>query len=74
MRVLEDRELPPLAVIQPYHSERIKAQRGVFTAFPFYNEEEYDEDYRSMGLNPDAMDDNKAASGCLHQIVTDCNR
>lgn len=67
--ILEDRELPPLAVIQPYHSERIKAQRGVFTVFPFYNEVENDEDCRSMGLNPDAMDNNKAASGCLHQIV-----
>lgn len=67
--ILEDRELPPLAVIQPYHSERIKAQRGVFTVFPFYKEKETDCDYRSIGLNPDAMDNNKAASECLHQIV-----
>lgn len=27
-------ELPPLAVIHPYHSERIRAQKGVFTVFP----------------------------------------
>lgn len=67
--ILEDRELPLLDVSQPYHSERIKAQRGVFTVFPFYNEDENDEACRSMGLNPDAMDDNKAAGGCLHQIA-----
>lgn len=29
-------KLPPLAVIHPYHSERIKIQRGVFTVFPYY--------------------------------------
>lgn len=28
--------LPPLAIIHPYHSERIKAQKGVFTVFPYY--------------------------------------
>lgn len=29
-------ELPPLAVIHPYHSQRIKMQKGVFTIFPYY--------------------------------------
>lgn len=29
-------KLPPLAVIHPYHSQRIKLQRGVFTVFPYY--------------------------------------
>ncbi len=29
-------EIPPLAIIHPYHSERIKMQRGVFTVFPYY--------------------------------------
>lgn len=29
-------ELPPLATIHPYHSERIKMQKGVFTVFPYY--------------------------------------
>lgn len=28
--------LPPLAIIHPYHSERIKVQKGVFTVFPYY--------------------------------------
>lgn len=29
-------KLPPLAIIHPYHSQRIKMQRGVFTVFPYY--------------------------------------
>lgn len=29
-------KLPPLAIIHPYHSQRIRAQRGVFTVFPHY--------------------------------------
>lgn len=28
--------LPPVASVQPYHSERIRAQRGAFTIFPNY--------------------------------------
>jgi len=28
--------VPPLAILPPYHSARIYAQRGVFTAFPSY--------------------------------------
>lgn len=31
---IEELKLPPLAIIHPYHSERIKAQQGVFTIFP----------------------------------------
>lgn len=33
---VELEKLPPLAVIHPYHSQRIKMQRGVFTVFPYY--------------------------------------
>ena len=29
---------PPLAVIHPYHSKRIQAQKGAFTIFPFPSE------------------------------------
>lgn len=29
-------KLPPLAVIHPYHSQRIRMQKGVFTVFPYY--------------------------------------
>lgn len=31
---IDELKLSPLAIIHPYHSERIKAQQGVFTIFP----------------------------------------
>lgn len=67
--ILEDRQIPPLAVVHPYHSERIKAQKGVFTVFPFYKECENDEKLRKLGMNPDAIDNNSLAKDCLVKIV-----
>ena len=73
--LLPDHQLPPLCVVQPYHSERIKAQRGVFSIFPFYERknvgEENTEDavLRNYGINPDAMERNAMAEECLCQIV-----
>ena len=67
--VLEDRKLPPLCVVHPYHSERIKAQKGVFTVFPFYKECESDSVMRINNINPDAMEYNNMASDCLYQIL-----
>lgn len=67
--ILKDRKMPPLAVIHPYHSERIKAQRGVFAVFPFYEDDEEDETIRQMGFSPDAMENNVMAASFLHKIV-----
>ena len=67
--VLKDRKLPPLCVVHPYHSERIKAQKGVFTVFPFYEERTYDQYMRNNKINPDAMEYNNMAKDCLYQIL-----
>lgn len=67
--ILKDRTLPPLATVQSYHSERIKAQKGVFTVFPFYDEGSEDRKYRKMKVNPDALENNKYASEFLKRIV-----
>lgn len=40
--------LPPLAIVHPYHSERIRAQKGVFTVFPFYLPNEQMEKMREV--------------------------
>lgn len=66
--VLTERSLPPLAVVHPYHSERIKAQKGVFTVFPFY-ESKSQECYKNLGINLDAMELNAWAGECLHKII-----
>ena len=65
---LSKSKLPPLAIVNPYHSERIKAQKGVFTVFPYYREQEGDRTIREMGINPGAMDSNKIARECLFKI------
>lgn len=67
--VLDKRELAPLCVVHPYHSERIKAQKGVFTVFPFYEEKEIDAILRENNINPDAMELNPMMEGCLWQIL-----
>ena len=67
--ILEDRKIPPLAVVHPYHSERIKAQKGVFTVFPFYKEHDGDEKLRKLGINPDGIDNNSLAKDSLVKIV-----
>ncbi len=67
--VLPDRKLPPLCVVHPYHSERIRAQKGVFGVFPFYEEQKQDEILRKYGLIPDAMEHNMLAQDCLCKIL-----
>lgn len=67
--LLKDRKLPPLCVVHPYHSERIKAQKGVFSIFPFYEEQSLDSNLRKNKINPDAMELNSIASDCLCQVL-----
>ena len=69
--ILNDYTLPPLAVVHPYHSERIKAQKGVFTVFPFYkNLSEKDRKaLKGLSINPDSMSFNKIAQRHLYKII-----
>ncbi|MCM1156482.1 MAG: FRG domain-containing protein [Roseburia sp.] len=67
--VLKDRKFPPLATVQSYHSERIKAQRGVFTVFPFYDETLDASGIRKVNINPDALENNIYARDFLERIV-----
>lgn len=67
--LMKNRTLPPLAIVNAYHSERIKAQKGVFTVYPYYMERENDKELRKMGITPEAMEHNEIAQKCLHKIV-----
>ena len=67
--LVNERKLPPLAIVNAYHSERIRAQRGVFTVFPYYQDHQSDQEVRKMGINPDAMDHNEIAQKCLSRIT-----
>lgn len=66
--LLRDRSLPPLAVVQSYHSERIKAQKGVFTIFPIYEEHQTDASLRKYGLEPNGMQSHQSAFQWLDRI------
>lgn len=63
-------QIPPLAIIHPYHSQRIRSQKGVFTVFPHYEPNEIMKKLSeksniklSMGMEymPECMQ-------CLHSI------
>lgn len=62
--------VPPLAIIHPYHSQRIKAQKGVFTVFPYYIPGAREQRIKDMGLNfnPIAMEYMPKCQSCLFQI------
>lgn len=70
--LLENLALPPLAVVQPYHSERIKAQKGVFTVFPFGKIPNSKIDMNALadlGINLSAMSYNQIVRKHLFKII-----
>lgn len=62
--------VPPLAIIHPYHSQRIRAQKGVFTVFPYYILGENEEKIRDMkvGFDSTAMEYMPRCRECLYEI------
>lgn len=58
-------ELPPLAIIHPYHSERIHEQKGAFTIFPYYADVPEKESY----ISPFAMENMSKIKEYLDKIV-----
>lgn len=49
-------EVLPLSIVEPYHSERIRAQIGAFSIFPYYEEDNYYNAAKSMQISLDAME------------------
>lgn len=67
---VEFNTVPPLAIIHPYHSQRIKAQKGVFTVFPYYIPEKQMEEIKAakINFNPNAMEYMPKCQDCLYEI------
>ncbi|MCM1097770.1 MAG: FRG domain-containing protein [Ruminococcus flavefaciens] len=63
-------KLPPLAIIHPYHSQRIKIQRGVFTVFPYYLPDENMQKIKELAGNYPSigMEYMPQCAYCLHSI------
>lgn len=67
--------LPPLASVQPYHSERIRAQRGTFTIFPNYCREGAALHIADTELDRIMIESQKDISDCFCQLrLCDPNR
>lgn len=60
--------LPPLASIQPYHSERIRAQRGTFTIFPNYYRTKEAESLMGTKMDVIPIESQKYISNCFYYI------
>lgn len=58
-------ELPPLAIIHPYHSARIHEQKGAFTIFPYYD----DVPETELHTSPFAMENMSKINQYLDKIV-----
>lgn len=60
--------LPPLASVQPYHSERIRAQRGTFTIFPNYYRSEEICEFAGTPLDIIPIDSQRMIADCFCKI------
>lgn len=60
--------LPPLASIQPYHSERIRAQRGTFTIFPNYCRTKAAQSMAGTKMDIIPIESQKYISDCFYYI------
>lgn len=60
--------LPPLASIQPYHSERIRAQRGTFAIFPNYCRTEAAQCFAGTKMDVVPIESQKGISDCFYKI------
>lgn len=60
--------LPPLASIQPYHSERIRAQRGTFTIFPNYHRTKEAQSLAGTRMDIIPIESQKYISDCFYYI------
>lgn len=68
--------LPPLAILHPYHSERIRKQRGVFTIFPNYVfSKRIQELYDKRNIDVRVMEHQKSVNPLLNRIyIMDAQR
>lgn len=60
--------IPPIASVQPYHSERIRAQRGTFTIFPNYCRTKAANELAGAGIDVIAIESQRRIADCLCNI------
>lgn len=65
-------EVLPLSIVEPYHSERIRAQIGAFSIFPYYEKDNLYQTAKGMNISLDAMEYMHLGNQFLHRILL-CN-
>lgn len=65
-------EVLPLSIVEPYHSERIRAQIGAFSIFPYYEEDNLYQTAKGLNISLDAMEYMHSGNQFLHRILL-CN-
>lgn len=60
--------LPPLASVQPYHSERIRTQRGAFTIFPNYYRADNAKPFSGTKMDIIALESQEKIHDCFCNI------
>ncbi len=65
-------EVMPLSIVESYHSERIRAQKGAFTIFPYYEEDSAFKSAIKMGIPLDSMEYMYNGNHLLYKIIL-CN-
>lgn len=71
-QIWDCKEVEPLAIVESYHSERIRSQKGVFTIFPHYEENTAFIKAKKIGLFLDAMENMRNNNKYLYNILL-CN-
>ncbi len=59
----------PLSIVESYHSERIRAQKGAFSIFPYYKEDDLYKNVAKMGILLDAMEYMRDGNYFLHKVL-----
>lgn len=59
----------PLAIVESYHSERIRAQKGAFSIFPYYREDKKFVSAKNLGIYLDAMENMHHGNLYLQKIL-----
>lgn len=62
-------EVFPLSMVESYHSERIRAQKGTFTIFPYYEEDPILQSAKNFNIYLDSMENMSIADKYLQKIL-----
>lgn len=59
----------PLSIVESYHSERIRAQKGAFSIFPYYKETQRLKSAHNLKMHPDVMENMDKCNSFLQKIL-----